>query len=53
MLHTSGDEFDAQLQRSQLQWVASSTAAATGLAENYAGLRIEVPVRPSIAGALW
>ncbi|MFP5020771.1 4-hydroxybenzoate 3-monooxygenase [Pseudonocardia phyllosphaerae] len=40
MLHVTGDPFDAQLQRSQLEWVASSTAAATGLAENYAGLPI-------------
>jgi p-hydroxybenzoate 3-monooxygenase len=40
MLHTSGDEFDAQLQLSQLRWVASSQAGATGLAENYAGLDI-------------
>jgi p-hydroxybenzoate 3-monooxygenase len=38
MLHRSGDEFDAQLQLSQLAWVASSQAAASGLAENYAGL---------------
>jgi p-hydroxybenzoate 3-monooxygenase len=40
MLHVSGDPFDAQLQLSQLRWVTSSTAAATGLAENYAGLPI-------------
>ncbi|AGL16600.1 4-hydroxybenzoate 3-monooxygenase [Actinoplanes sp. N902-109] len=40
MLHTSGDEFDAQLQLSQLRWVTSSVAGATGLAENYAGLPI-------------
>ncbi|GAA5170688.1 4-hydroxybenzoate 3-monooxygenase [Pseudonocardia eucalypti] len=40
MLHTGGDEFDAQLQLSQLRWVAGSTAGATGLAENYAGLPI-------------
>ncbi|NYD43791.1 4-hydroxybenzoate 3-monooxygenase [Nocardioides panaciterrulae] len=40
MLHTSGDPFDAQLQLSQLRWVASSEAGATGLAENYAGLPI-------------
>ena len=40
MLHTSGDPFDAQLQRSQLEWVARSEAGATGLAENYAGLPI-------------
>jgi p-hydroxybenzoate 3-monooxygenase len=38
MLHTSGDPFNAQLQLSQLRWVASSAAGATGLAENYAGL---------------
>ncbi|MEV4280441.1 4-hydroxybenzoate 3-monooxygenase [Actinoplanes xinjiangensis] len=40
MLHTSGDEFDAELQLSQLRWVAGSRAGATGLAENYAGLPI-------------
>ncbi|OZC53652.1 4-hydroxybenzoate 3-monooxygenase [Rhodococcus sp. 06-621-2] len=40
MLHTSADPFDAQLQLSQLRWVASSQAGATGLAENYAGLPI-------------
>jgi p-hydroxybenzoate 3-monooxygenase len=40
MLHTSGDPFDAQLQQSQLRWVTSSRAGATGLAENYAGLPI-------------
>jgi len=40
MLHANGDPFDAQLQRSQLQWVCSSEAAARGLAENYAGLPI-------------
>ncbi|HSE72057.1 MAG TPA: 4-hydroxybenzoate 3-monooxygenase [Nocardioidaceae bacterium] len=40
MLHTSGDPFDAQLQLSQLRWVATSQAAAAGLAENYAGLDI-------------
>jgi p-hydroxybenzoate 3-monooxygenase len=42
MLHTTGDPFDAQLQLSQLRWVASSPAAATGLAENYAGLPLDV-----------
>lgn len=41
MLHRHGDEFDAQLQLAQLRWVASSTAAATGLAENYAGLPLK------------
>ncbi|MFI5891919.1 4-hydroxybenzoate 3-monooxygenase [Actinoplanes sp. NPDC051513] len=40
MLHTSGDPFEAQLQLSQLKWVTSSNAGATGLAENYAGLPI-------------
>jgi p-hydroxybenzoate 3-monooxygenase len=38
MLHATGDPFDAQLQLSQLRWIASSEAGATGLAENYAGL---------------
>ncbi|MFI5776120.1 4-hydroxybenzoate 3-monooxygenase [Nocardia sp. NPDC051570] len=47
MLHTSRDEFDSRLQLSQLEWVASSTAAATGLAENYAGLPIEFQGAPS------
>src|SRR5690349_3978796 len=40
MLHTGGDPFDAQLQLSQLRWVTTSNAGATGLAENYAGLPI-------------
>jgi p-hydroxybenzoate 3-monooxygenase len=40
MLHRSGDRFDEQLQLSQLRWVTSSEAGATGLAENYAGLPI-------------
>ena len=40
MLHTSEDPFEAQLQLSQLRWVASSEAGKAGLAENYAGLPI-------------
>lgn len=40
MLHTGGDDFDAELQQSQLRWVCSSRAGAAGLAENYAGLPI-------------
>jgi p-hydroxybenzoate 3-monooxygenase len=42
MLHATGDPFEAQLQLSQLDWVTSSTAGATGLAENYAGLPLEL-----------
>jgi p-hydroxybenzoate 3-monooxygenase len=38
MLHTQKDPFEDQLQLSQLRWVTSSRAGATGLAENYAGL---------------
>jgi p-hydroxybenzoate 3-monooxygenase len=41
MLHRSGDDFDAQLQLSQLARVCSSEAAAQELAENYTGLPIE------------
>jgi p-hydroxybenzoate 3-monooxygenase len=40
MLHTSGDDFDAELQLSQLRRVCSSEAAARELAENYTGLPI-------------
>ena len=40
MLHSNDDPFDQQLQLSQLRWVTSSEAGATGLAENYAGLPI-------------
>jgi p-hydroxybenzoate 3-monooxygenase len=40
MLHTGSDPFDHQLQLSQLRWVSTSEAGATGLAENYAGLPI-------------
>jgi p-hydroxybenzoate 3-monooxygenase len=42
MLHRHGDDFDAQLQLSQLRWVASSEAGAHGLAENYAGLPLDL-----------
>ncbi|MBW9207612.1 4-hydroxybenzoate 3-monooxygenase [Mumia sp. zg.B53] len=42
MLHQDGDPFSAQLQLSQLRWVTSSQAGATGLAENYSGLPFEV-----------
>ena len=40
MLHTdpSDDAYGRRLQRSQLEYVATSTAAATSLAENYVGL---------------
>jgi p-hydroxybenzoate 3-monooxygenase len=40
MLHRleDGDEFDTQLQLSQLRYVTTSVAAATSLAENYVGL---------------
>jgi p-hydroxybenzoate 3-monooxygenase len=38
MLHRlDGDPFDARLQRAQLEYVCSSEAAATSLAENYVG----------------
>ena len=42
MLHTFGeDDFDRQLQLAQLRAVATSTAAATSLAENYVGLPMD------------
>ena len=41
MLHRSGDDFDAELQLSQLRRVCSSETAARELAENYTGLPIE------------
>jgi p-hydroxybenzoate 3-monooxygenase len=46
MLHRApgADEMEAQLQLSQLRYVASSRAAATSLAENYTGFR---PGRPA------
>lgn len=40
MLHTSGDDFDAHLQLSQLRRICSSEAAARELAENYTGLPV-------------
>ncbi|MCF6736444.1 4-hydroxybenzoate 3-monooxygenase [Blastococcus sp. KM273129] len=40
MLHTSGDDFDAQLQLAQLQRICSSETAARELAENYTGLPV-------------
>ncbi len=43
MLHrmNADDPFEAKLQRSQLEYVCSSRAAATTLAENYVGLELE------------
>jgi p-hydroxybenzoate 3-monooxygenase len=43
MLHldSTDDEYGRQLQRSQLRYVTSSTAAARSLAENYVGLTLE------------
>ncbi|NYJ08672.1 4-hydroxybenzoate 3-monooxygenase [Petropleomorpha daqingensis] len=41
MMHRSGDDFDAQLQLSQLRRIHDSEAAARELAENYTGLPIE------------
>ena len=43
MLHVDAGEdgYGRQLQRSQLEYVCSSTAAATSLAENYVGLPLE------------
>jgi p-hydroxybenzoate 3-monooxygenase len=40
MLHRSGDDFDAQLQLSQLRRICTSETAARELAENYTGLPI-------------
>jgi p-hydroxybenzoate 3-monooxygenase len=42
MLHRSGDDFDAELQLSQLRRVCSSEAAARELAENYTGLPLDL-----------
>ncbi|MGY1663297.1 4-hydroxybenzoate 3-monooxygenase [Geodermatophilus sp. SYSU D00705] len=42
MLHRSGDDFDAELQLSQLRRIAASEPAARELAENYTGLPLEV-----------
>jgi p-hydroxybenzoate 3-monooxygenase len=51
MLHIDpgDDEYGRQLQRSQLDYVCGSTAAATSLAENYVGLPLE---RRARVGAL-
>ena len=42
MLHRSGDDFDAELQLSQLRRVVASEAAARELAENYTGLPLDL-----------
>jgi p-hydroxybenzoate 3-monooxygenase len=41
MLHPSGDDFEAQLQLSQLRYVTSSPCAAQSLAENYTGMPLD------------
>ena len=40
--HAGDDPFEPMLQRSQLDYVCSSTAAAATLAENYVGLELEL-----------
>ena len=40
MLHTAGDEFDAELQLTQLRRVCESEALSRELAENYTGLPV-------------
>jgi p-hydroxybenzoate 3-monooxygenase len=42
MLHRSGDDFDAELQLSQLRRIVASEPAARELAENYAGLPLDL-----------
>jgi p-hydroxybenzoate 3-monooxygenase len=42
MLHSSGDDFDAELQLSQLRRIVASEPAARELAENYAGLPLDL-----------
>jgi len=42
MLHRHGDDFDAQLQLSQLSRTVASDAAASELAQNYAGLPLSI-----------
>jgi p-hydroxybenzoate 3-monooxygenase len=46
MLHRFPDDdaFQVRLQHAQLQYVTSSRAAATGLAENYVGIEAMQPV---------
>ncbi|MDG4769820.1 4-hydroxybenzoate 3-monooxygenase [Solwaraspora sp. WMMD792] len=56
LLHrpTDADEFSHRLQVAQLEYVTTSTAAATTLAENYVGLpldwssRVDRPVTPAV-----
>lgn len=40
LLHSAEDPFQAQLQLSQLRWLARSRAARTDLAENFAGVEL-------------
>jgi p-hydroxybenzoate 3-monooxygenase len=51
MLHLDphDDAFGRELQRSQLRYVTTSTAAATSLAENYVGLPLEQTAPPAVA----
>jgi p-hydroxybenzoate 3-monooxygenase len=51
MLHLdrTDDQYGRQLQRSQLRYVTTSTAAATSLAENYVGLTLDQTAAPAVA----
>jgi p-hydroxybenzoate 3-monooxygenase len=51
MLHLDphDDGFGRELQRSQLRYVTTSTAAATSLAENYVGLPLDQTAPSAVA----
>jgi p-hydroxybenzoate 3-monooxygenase len=53
MLHTDPgeDDYGRELRRSQLEYVCSSTAAATSLSENYVGLPLQAVTGPEVARA--
>jgi p-hydroxybenzoate 3-monooxygenase len=52
MLHSdpNDNDYGRRLQRSQLEYVVASRAAATTLAENYVGLPLRTPDRTALAG---
>ena len=51
MLHRDPDDdaYGRRLQRSQLEYVCSSNAAATSLSENYVGLPLAQPIEAEVA----
>jgi p-hydroxybenzoate 3-monooxygenase len=50
--HPGDDPFQLRIQQAELDYVTSSTAGSTSLAENYVGLPLELPAVEGLAAGV-